>query len=95
MSMCQCGVDITGFINPAIYSAPFRFAFNDITTGGNQGCGTSPSSLMLSSSRHLVVATGTPGFTATKGWDPVRVVEQTSNQSDPGLTGYGSWNSEL
>lgn len=29
-----------GFINPAIYSAPFRFAFNDITSGGNQGCGT-------------------------------------------------------
>jgi len=41
-----------GFINPAIYSPLFQFAFNDITTGGNQGCGT-------------------PGFTATKGWDPV------------------------
>ncbi|TDL20636.1 subtilisin-like protein [Rickenella mellea] len=41
-----------GFINPAIYSDLFRFAFNDITTGGNQGCGT-------------------PGFTATTGWDPV------------------------
>ncbi|KII91002.1 hypothetical protein PLICRDRAFT_684337 [Plicaturopsis crispa FD-325 SS-3] len=41
-----------GFINPAIYSADFADAFNDITTGGNQGCGT-------------------PGFTATTGWDPV------------------------
>ncbi|KAL5531108.1 hypothetical protein ACEPAG_3984 [Sanghuangporus baumii] len=41
-----------GFINPAIYTAPFRLAFNDITSGGNQGCGT-------------------PGFTATTGWDPV------------------------
>ncbi|KIM43044.1 hypothetical protein M413DRAFT_26249 [Hebeloma cylindrosporum] len=42
------------FLNPLIYSAIFRGAFNDITTGGNQGCGT-------------------PGFTATKGWDPVTV----------------------
>ncbi|KAK7689950.1 hypothetical protein QCA50_006590 [Cerrena zonata] len=29
-----------GFINPAIYSADFADAFNDITSGGNQGCGT-------------------------------------------------------
>ncbi|KAF8895255.1 subtilisin-like protein [Infundibulicybe gibba] len=29
-----------GFINPAIYSASFQSALNDITTGGNQGCGT-------------------------------------------------------
>ncbi|TBU54464.1 subtilisin-like protein [Dichomitus squalens] len=41
-----------GFINPAIYTDEFQAAFNDITTGGNQGCGT-------------------PGFTATEGWDPV------------------------
>ncbi|KAF8993522.1 subtilisin-like protein [Cyathus striatus] len=41
-----------GFINPAIYSDAFASAFNDITMGGNQGCGT-------------------PGFTATTGWDPV------------------------
>ncbi|KAG6827607.1 hypothetical protein H0H92_011146 [Tricholoma furcatifolium] len=41
-----------GFINPTIYSSSFRAAFNDITSGGNQGCGT-------------------PGFTATDGWDPV------------------------
>ncbi|KAJ7505931.1 subtilisin-like protein [Mycena galericulata] len=43
-----------GFINPAIYSEAFKLAgaFNDITIGGNQGCGT-------------------PGFTATTGWDPV------------------------
>ncbi|KAF8073566.1 subtilisin-like protein [Lyophyllum atratum] len=41
-----------GFINPAIYSTTFKDAFNDITSGGNQGCGT-------------------PGFTATAGWDPV------------------------
>ncbi|EJC98371.1 subtilisin-like protein [Fomitiporia mediterranea MF3/22] len=41
-----------GFINPTIYSAEFASAFNDITHGGNQGCGT-------------------PGFTATTGWDPV------------------------
>ncbi|KAH8992820.1 subtilisin-like protein [Lactarius hatsudake] len=29
-----------GFINPAIYSPKFAHAFNDITTGTNQGCGT-------------------------------------------------------
>jgi len=41
-----------GFLNPSIYSTAFASAFNDITSGGNQGCGT-------------------PGFTATTGWDPV------------------------
>jgi len=41
-----------GFLNPTIYSPLFASAFHDITTGGNQGCGT-------------------PGFTATRGWDPV------------------------
>ncbi|KAI0063506.1 subtilisin-like protein [Artomyces pyxidatus] len=29
-----------GFINPAIYSDLFSWAFNDIKSGGNQGCGT-------------------------------------------------------
>ncbi|KAK4705341.1 tripeptidyl-peptidase I, partial [Phenoliferia sp. Uapishka_3] len=29
-----------GFINPAIYSGAFSEAFNDITEGGNAGCGT-------------------------------------------------------
>ncbi|KAF8964244.1 Pro-kumamolisin, activation domain-containing protein [Flammula alnicola] len=28
-----------GFINPSIYSAGFASGFNDITSGGNQGCG--------------------------------------------------------
>ncbi|KAI0266714.1 subtilisin-like protein [Gloeopeniophorella convolvens] len=41
-----------GFLNPVIYSPAFSFGFHDITSGGNQGCGT-------------------PGFTATSGWDPV------------------------
>ncbi|KAF9561786.1 subtilisin-like protein [Agrocybe pediades] len=41
-----------GFLNPLLYNPLFQGAFNDITSGGNQGCGT-------------------PGFTATKGWDPV------------------------
>ncbi|KAF9561787.1 subtilisin-like protein [Agrocybe pediades] len=41
-----------GFVNPLIYSPMTRLLFNDITSGGNQGCGT-------------------PGFTATTGWDPV------------------------
>ncbi|THH29362.1 hypothetical protein EUX98_g4824 [Antrodiella citrinella] len=48
----SAGKGPVGFINPAIYSEKFASAFNDITTGGNQGCGT-------------------PGFTSTKGWDPV------------------------
>lgn len=29
-----------GFINPTIYSSSFAGVFNDITMGGNQGCGT-------------------------------------------------------
>ncbi|KIK70403.1 hypothetical protein GYMLUDRAFT_32410 [Collybiopsis luxurians FD-317 M1] len=29
-----------GFINPTIYTERFQNAFNDITTGGNQGCNT-------------------------------------------------------
>ncbi|KAF8880770.1 peptidase S8/S53 domain-containing protein [Infundibulicybe gibba] len=29
-----------GFINPTIYSAAFKGAFNDITAGANAGCGT-------------------------------------------------------
>ncbi|TFK41781.1 peptidase S8/S53 domain-containing protein [Crucibulum laeve] len=29
-----------GFINPVLYSSSFSSAFNDITTGGNLGCGT-------------------------------------------------------
>ncbi|KAK4047243.1 hypothetical protein OIV83_005547 [Microbotryomycetes sp. JL201] len=29
-----------GFANPALYSKSFKNAFNDITRGGNQGCGT-------------------------------------------------------
>ena len=39
-----------GFVNPTLYANPGLL--NDITKGGNQGCGT-------------------PGFTATTGWDPV------------------------
>ena len=39
-----------GFLNPTLYANPGLL--NDITKGGNQGCGT-------------------PGFTATTGWDPV------------------------
>ncbi|KAF8517278.1 subtilisin-like protein [Hysterangium stoloniferum] len=29
-----------GFINPTIYTPKFQAGFNDITSGGNQGCGT-------------------------------------------------------
>lgn len=34
------GKKSVGFINPSVYSSKFAHAFNDITTGGNQGCGT-------------------------------------------------------
>ena len=44
------GKKSVGFINPVLYAHPGDL--NDITSGGNMGCGT-------------------PGFTATKGWDPV------------------------
>lgn len=44
------GKKSVGFLNPTLYAHPN--VLNDITTGGNQGCGT-------------------PGFTATTGWDPV------------------------
>jgi len=44
------GKSSIGFINPVAYAHPY--VFNDITMGGNQGCGT-------------------PGFEASKDWDPV------------------------
>ncbi|TIA00780.1 subtilisin-like protein [Aureobasidium pullulans] len=46
----QAGKSSIGFINPTLYAHPE--VLNDVTQGGNQGCGT-------------------PGFTASKGWDPV------------------------
>ncbi|KAG9941557.1 subtilisin-like protein, partial [Aureobasidium melanogenum] len=46
----QLGKSSIGFINPTLYAHPE--VLNDITQGGNQGCGT-------------------PGFSASKGWDPV------------------------
>lgn len=44
------GKSSIGFVNPTLYANPG--ILNDITSGGNMGCGT-------------------PGFTATTGWDPV------------------------
>ncbi|KIJ32810.1 hypothetical protein M422DRAFT_265293 [Sphaerobolus stellatus SS14] len=49
-----------GFINPAIYSPAFRIAFNDITTGGNQGCGTPGFTAV--SGWDPVTGVGTPNF---------------------------------
>ncbi|KAL8280815.1 hypothetical protein RQP46_006819 [Phenoliferia psychrophenolica] len=34
------GKSTVGFVNPALYSADFAGAFQDITEGGNAGCGT-------------------------------------------------------
>ncbi|KAH8112254.1 subtilisin-like protein [Phellopilus nigrolimitatus] len=49
-----------GFINPAIYSAPFSAAFNDITQGGNQGCGTP--GFEATTGWDPVTGLGTPNF---------------------------------
>ncbi|KIY49300.1 subtilisin-like protein [Fistulina hepatica ATCC 64428] len=49
-----------GFINPAIYSHHFRHAFNDITTGGNPGCGTS--GFEAAKGWDPVTGLGTPNF---------------------------------
>ncbi|KAH8082440.1 subtilisin-like protein [Cristinia sonorae] len=49
-----------GFINPAIYSSAFAGAFNDITTGGNQGCGTA--GFTSTTGWDPVTGVGTPNF---------------------------------
>ncbi|KDQ54047.1 hypothetical protein JAAARDRAFT_72123 [Jaapia argillacea MUCL 33604] len=49
-----------GFINPTIYSKFFRGAFNDITTGGNQGCGTP--GFQAAPGWDPVTGLGTPNF---------------------------------
>ncbi|ETW82302.1 serine protease S53 [Heterobasidion irregulare TC 32-1] len=51
-----------GFINPAIYSDSFASGFNDITTGGNQGCGTPGFNSTLG--WDPVTGVGTPNLTA-------------------------------
>ncbi|THH08980.1 hypothetical protein EW145_g2349 [Phellinidium pouzarii] len=50
----------SSFINPAIYTAPFRAAFNDITQGGNQGCGTA--GFTATTGWDPVTGLGTPNF---------------------------------
>ncbi|KAK4700340.1 hypothetical protein P7C70_g5912, partial [Phenoliferia sp. Uapishka_3] len=49
-----------GFINPAIYSEAFAGAFNDITEGGNAGCGTGGFS--SETGWDPVTGLGTPNF---------------------------------
>jgi len=51
-----------GFINPAIYSEAFKLAgaFNDITVGGNQGCGTP--GFTSTTGWDPVTGVGTPNF---------------------------------
>jgi len=36
----DAGLSTIGYINPAIYSDDFASGFNDIVSGGNEGCGT-------------------------------------------------------
>ncbi|KAI0642913.1 subtilisin-like protein [Trametes meyenii] len=50
-----------GFINPALYSDTFADSFHDITTGGNQGCGTP--GFTSTEGWDPVTGLGTPNFT--------------------------------
>ncbi|KAJ7784651.1 peptidase S8/S53 domain-containing protein [Mycena metata] len=49
-----------GFINPTIYSAAFKGAFNDITDGSNPGCGTP--GFAAAKGYDPVTGLGTPNF---------------------------------
>jgi len=50
-----------GFLNPSIYSPNFTSAFNDITSGGNQGCGTA--GFTATTGWDPVTGVGTPNLT--------------------------------
>jgi len=50
-----------GFLNPSIYSSSFASAFNDITSGGNQGCGTA--GFTATTGWDPVTGVGTPNLT--------------------------------
>jgi len=54
------GKSTVGFINPTIYSAGFASGFNDITHGGNQGCGTA--GFTATTGWDPVTGVGTPNF---------------------------------
>ncbi|TFK74740.1 subtilisin-like protein [Pluteus cervinus] len=56
----HAGKKPVGFINPVIYSSDFQHAFNDITMGGNQGCGTPGFTAV--SGWDPVTGLGTPNF---------------------------------
>jgi len=49
-----------GFLNPILYNPLFAVAFNDITTGGNQGCGTP--GFTAAKGWDPVTGNGTPNF---------------------------------
>ncbi|KAJ7456010.1 peptidase S8/S53 domain-containing protein [Mycena galericulata] len=54
------GKSPVGFINPTIYSAAFKDAFNDITNGSNPGCGTD--GFAAAKGFDPVTGLGTPNF---------------------------------
>ncbi|KLO11791.1 subtilisin-like protein [Schizopora paradoxa] len=56
------GKSPVGFINPAIYTDTFAGAFNDITHGGNQGCGTA--GFTATTGWDPVTGLGTPNLTS-------------------------------
>ncbi|KAE9402298.1 hypothetical protein BT96DRAFT_918310 [Gymnopus androsaceus JB14] len=58
------GKSTIGFINPTLYSAPFQAALNDITVGGNPGCGTEGFSTAVG--WDPVTGLGTPNFEKLK-----------------------------
>lgn len=55
----KAGKSAVGFINPTIYANPA--AFNDIVTGGNQGCGTAGFTSVAG--WDPVTGLGTPNYT--------------------------------
>jgi tripeptidyl-peptidase-1 len=55
------GKSTLGFLNPLIYSPLFESAFNDITSGGNQGCGTA--GFTATTGWDPVTGVGTPDLT--------------------------------
>lgn len=68
------GKNSVGFINPTLYSDKFTSAFNDITTGGNPGCGTKGFNATIG--WDPVTGLGTPKFQellAPLNWNAVSV----------------------
>lgn len=56
----QAGKPVLGFLNPLIYANPD--AFNDVTTGSNQGCGFAADGWPATTGWDAVTGVGTPNY---------------------------------